>query len=225
MKFLIIITSFLLGHSTFHSSSNEHTYSYDLETTSSIENISEYQWMQYQNYRKIQYGDQDSSNSLDEGQFYFIDSELLKQINSLNSALISHNGDSVFLWRTKAKSLTFNEWTVLPDHYEMPLGLVKVRWVSENNNYDKFISIVTQDFTCRPLKESNTCFMVDLMIDTPRKFVQRKYFDRFTSWDISLIENGRYRLVLKWQNGHLLSPVFNIQHNSAINRSHVGRFE
>ena len=52
--------------------------------------------MQYQNYRKIQYGDQDSSNSLDEGQFYFIDSELLKQIDSLNSALISHNGDSVF---------------------------------------------------------------------------------------------------------------------------------
>ena len=218
MKFLIIIASFLFSNSTFHANSIGPLAGHDWQLRYSNKNISEYQWMQYQNYRKLLYGDQYSSKPLSEGQFYFTDSELLKQIKSLDSALISHNGDSVFLWRTNAKSLTFDEWIVLPDHQEMPLGLVKVRWVTENGNYDKFITIVTQDFACRPFEESKTCFMVDLVTDMPRKFVQRGYFDRFISWDISSIENGRYRLVLRWKNGNLLSPVFNIQHSGKISR-------
>lgn len=218
MKFLIIITSFLFSHSTFHANSIGPLAGHDWQLRYSNKNISEYQWMQYQNYRKIQYGDQYSYKPLSEGQFYFIDSELLKQVKSLDPSLIGHNGDSVFLWRTNAKSLTFDEWTILPDHQEMPLGLVKVRWVTENGNYDKFITIVTQDFACRPFEESKTCFMVDLVTDMPRKFVQRGYFDRFISWDISSIENGRYRLVLRWQNGKLLSPVFNVQHSGKISR-------
>ena len=218
MKFLIIITSFLFSNSTFHANLIGPLAVNDWQLRYSNKNISEYQWMQYQNYRKLLYGEQGSSARLSEGQFYFIDSELLKQVKSVDSALISHNGDSVFLWRTNAKSLTFDEWTVLPDHQEMPLGLVKVRWVTENGNYDKFITIVTQDFACRPFEESKTCFMIDLMTDMPRKFVQRGYFDRFISWDISSIENGRYRLVLRWKNGNLLSPVFNIQHSGKISR-------
>ena len=216
MKFLIIII--LFSNSIFHANSIGPLAGHDWQLRYSNGNISEYQWMQYQNYRKLLYGNQGSSARLSEGQFYFIDSQLMKQVKSLDSALISHNGDSVFLWRTNAKSLSFDERTVLPDHQEMPLGLVKVRWVTENGNYDKFITIVTQDFACRPFEESKTCFMVDLVTDMPRKFVQRGYFDRFISWDISSIENGRYRLVLRWQNGKLLSPVFNVQHSGKISR-------
>ena len=106
----------------------------------------------------------------------------------------------------------------MPDDLHMPLGLVKVRWVNENDSYDKFLTILTENFACRPLQESNTCFKVDLMTDTPRKFVERKYFDRLITWDITSIQNGRYRLVLRWKTGQLISPVFNIQHSTSANR-------
>ena len=218
MKFLIVITLFLYGYSMLQANSEEYALDVKWKYARTKSKISENQWVQYQNYRKIQYGDFESSLRLDHGQFYFFDSALSSQIDQINHDLLGHNGESVFFWKTNNKFLIFNEWTLVPDDREMPLGLVKVRWVNENNNYDKFLTILTQDFACRPLEESNTCFKVDLMTDTPRKFVQRKYFDRLITWDITLVENGRYRLILKWQNGHVLSPVFNIQHSTMNSR-------
>ena len=89
MKFLIIVTSFLFSNSTFHANSIGPLAGHDWQLRYSHKNISEYQWMQYQNYRKIQYGDQYSYKPLSEGQFYFIDSELLKQIKSLILRLLA----------------------------------------------------------------------------------------------------------------------------------------
>tara|TARA_Y100000589_G_C27179671_1_gene640208 strand:- start:1947 stop:2603 length:657 start_codon:yes stop_codon:yes gene_type:complete len=218
VKFLILFTIFLVGYSTEYAISDGYAFKSIIESSEKIKNLSWKQWLQRQNYRKVLFGDSFDRLPMVKGQFYFFDPDLLWQIGAADQDLISNNGGSIFFWKTASKALVINDWTVIPDDREMPLGLVKVRWVSENGSYDKFLTILTENFACRPLKESNTCFKVDLMTDMPRKFVQRQFFDRLMTWDISSIENGRYRLVLSWKNGQLLSPVFNIQHSASTSR-------
>ena len=59
------------------------------------------------------------------GQFYFFDPDLLRQIGAVDQDLISNNGGSIFFWKTASKALVINDWTVIPDDRDMPLGLVK----------------------------------------------------------------------------------------------------
>ena len=171
-------------------------------------------WKKRQIFEKSQFGRSDTTLHKEKG-FYFFE-PFLDRFKSLDSQFIERGLDSYYHWKKGYTPLYIDDWTVIPDDLITPLGLVKVRWVKENNSYDKSISIVTQNFSCRQLTESNTCFKVDLILDFPRKFVKREYFDRLLTWDITAVANGNYRLKLYWQNGSLLSPVFTIQHSAAL---------
>ncbi len=215
---MAIFSIFLLGSFTGYTTVGEYALTSVSTSDEKTRSILWRQWFQRQNYRKALFGDASNTPPFSIGQFYFFDPELIKRVGVIDKELISHNGGSIYFWKTKSGSLSIKDWTIMPDDLHMPLGLVKVRWVNENDSYDKFLTILTENFACSPLQESHTCFKVDLMTDTPRKFVERKYFDRLITWDITSIQNGRYRLVLRWKTGQLISPVFNIQHSTSANR-------
>lgn len=147
--------------------------------------------------------------------FYLVDS-FLDQFEFMQETPIQRGRDSIYFWGAGHKAVMIEDWTLIPSDRVLPLGLVKVRWVTENGSYDKVLSILTQNFACYAFPESNTCFRVDLLTDSPRKFVRREYFDRLITWDITMVANGRYRLLLQWQNGNLLSPPFTIQHSTGV---------
>lgn len=174
-------------------------------------NSSPKDWKQRQIFEKSHFGRSETTPHRDKG-FYFFE-PFLDRFKFLDSQFIERGSDSYYHWKKGYVALDIDDWTVIPDDLVSPSGLVKVRWVKENNIYDKSLSILTQNFSCRQLIEGNTCFKVDLILDFPRKFVQREYFDRLLTWDVTGVANGNYRLKLYWRNGSLLSPVFTIQHS------------
>ena len=122
------------------------------------------------------------------------------------------------LWRLesfeagKRNQRQIGPWTIGPDNEFSPMGMVKVKWVTANQNVDTFVDIITSSFGCWPLQGTNTCFIVDLYSANPRKFKERQSFDEFLAFEVRHIPNGQYFLKLRWRTGWLDSPVFNIAH-------------